>query len=153
MKRFSAKVELCRAALASGHPLILRIRGTSMLPALWSGDMVSVRPAALADVRLGDVAVFVRNRHFVVHRVVRRTVGRDGVAIITRGDTQRHDDPPVDASELLGVVAAVHRFGTSRSLRRRRTLLARGVGWTMQRSSRLCSVLERLRAVLLHRAA
>jgi hypothetical protein len=117
-----------------------------MLPALWSGDRVSVVPAAFADIRPGDVAVFVRNRHFVVHRVVRRFMAADGPVIITRGDAQRRDDPPVNASELLGVVAAVNRLGTLRPFRRRRTTLARGVGWTVQRSTWVRSLLHRLRA-------
>ena len=151
-KHFSTKVELCRDALASGAPLRLRIRGTSMLPALWSGESVAVRPVEFADVRPGDLAVFVRTGHLVVHRVVRRTVGATGVVIVTRGDAQRHDDPPVDASELLGVVTAVHRFGASRPVRRRLPVLARGVAWTIQRSSRVRFVLDRLNSVLIGRA-
>src|SRR5438552_14212381 len=85
-EHFSTKVELCRDLLASGAPLRFRIRGTSMLPALWPGESVAVRPVQFSDVRPGDLAVFVRNRHLVVHRVVRRSVGIRGAEVVTRGD-------------------------------------------------------------------
>ena len=147
MNQFSATVELCRGALASGTPLILRIRGTSMLPALWSGDCISVRPAVLADVRPGDVAVFVRNRHLVVHRVVRRSEGAGAGTVVTRGDAQRHDDPPIEEFELLGVAEAVHRFGKQRPLRRRMPAIARGVAWLVRHSPRVRSLLDRGNAV------
>jgi len=149
---FSTKVELCRDALASGATLRFRIRGTSMLPALWPGESVAVRPIEFSAIRTGDLAVFVRNRHLVVHRVVRRIVGATGIGIITRGDAQFHDDPPFGESELLGVVATVHRFGASRCVPRRLPLLARGVAWTIQRSARARSVLNRLNFVGIGRA-
>jgi hypothetical protein len=147
MNQFSATVELCRGALASGRPLILRVRGTSMLPTLWSGDCVSVRAAVLADLRPGDVAVFVRNRHLVVHRVIRRTEGAGTWTVVTRGDAQCHDDPPIEESELLGVAEAVHRFGKRRPLRRRMPAFARGVAWSVRRSPRVRSLLDRGNAV------
>ena len=108
-------------------------------------------PVEFSDIRPGDLAVFVRNRQFIVHRVVRRTVGARGVAIVTRGDAELHDDPPFDATELLGVVATVHRFGASRPVRRRLPMLARGVAWIIQRSSWVRSVLTRLNSVRIRR--
>jgi hypothetical protein len=115
MDSFSTKVALCRGALASGARVSLRIRGTSMLPALWSGDSVSVRPANLTDIQLGELVVFVRNRHFVVHRFVRHASGADGVGIVTRGDACLHDDLPVSWHEFLGVVDCVSHVGRDRS--------------------------------------
>jgi signal peptidase I len=147
MKHFSAKVELCRGALAAGTPLRLRIRGTSMLPALWPGDVVSIRPIRLDDVRPGEIAVFVRNRHFVVHRVIRASEDGGVPAFVTRGDAQRCDDPPVAASALLGVVETVHRFGRSRPLPRRPPLFSRAVAWTVQRSPGARRFLDRLNSV------
>jgi hypothetical protein len=46
--------------------------------------------------------------------------------LVTRGDAQAHEDPPVDAAEFLGVVKAVCRAGTSRPLGSEQSKLARG---------------------------
>ena len=119
-----------------------------MLPALWSGDSVSVHHASLADVRPGEVVVFARNGHLVTHRVVSRTSGADGVVIVTRGDAQRADDTPVGASEMLGVVTGFHRFGADRPMRRQPPLMARSLAWMIQRSPAIRSFLDRLRSRL-----
>lgn len=104
MNSSSITVALCRGALANGTALRLRIRGTSMTPALRSGDMVSVHRANLADVLPGEVVVFIRKGHLVAHRVVRRAVSDNGVVVVTRGDSCRHDDLPVSQDDFLGVV-------------------------------------------------
>jgi signal peptidase I len=148
MDSHSTRIALCRCALASGTPLRLRIRGTSMLPALWSGDAATVVAAHPAGVEAGDVVVFARNGHLVVHRVVRRTSGSGRAAVVTRGDTRLHEDPPVDASELLGVVTAVHRFGADRPVDRRPPAFARAVAWAVRRSALVRTVLDRLNGLL-----
>ena len=122
-----------------------------MLPALRSGDSVCVHRAHLADIHPGQVVVFARNGHFVAHRVVRRLSGSDGFGVVTRGDAQPYDDSPLDATELLGVVTAFHRFGAHHALRRRPSLLARGVAWTIQRSPLIRSSLDRLNSALIKR--
>jgi hypothetical protein len=86
-----------------------------MLPALWSGDSVSVQRANLGDVRPGEVVVYARNRQFVAHRYVRRMLGVDDVMMVTRGDACLEDDMPVSPEEFLGVVACVARVGSERS--------------------------------------
>lgn len=86
-----------------------------MLPAMWAGDSISVRPMNLADVRPGEVVVFVRDRQFVVHRCVHRTSDAVGVTIVTRGDACLHDDLPLSQDEFLGVVSRVARVVQDRS--------------------------------------
>jgi len=85
-----------------------------MLPAIGSGDSISVHLVDLADVQPGEVVAFVRDRHIVVHRFVRRTLGVDGVRIVTRGDACFHNDLPVSRDEFLGVVARVAHVGQDR---------------------------------------
>jgi len=89
-----------------------------MQPSIWSGDSISVYHVNLADIQPGAVVVFVRNRHFVVHRFVRRTLGAVGDMIVTRGDACLHDDLPVSQDEFLGVVARAARVGKNRSRKR-----------------------------------
>jgi signal peptidase I len=144
MSSFSTGVVLCQGAIASGAPLRLRIRGTSMMPALWSGDSVSVHRANFDDVAPGEVVVFERNRYLVAHRVVRRIANPHGVLLVTRGDAQPDDDAPLDAAEFLGVVKSVRRGGASRALVREPSHLARSVAWVVRRSLLARSLLNRL---------
>jgi signal peptidase I len=92
----------------------LRVFGTSMVPSILPGDLISIQRASLQDICTGEVVLFLQRGRFFVHRVV----GRKAVAssdrpgnscLITRGDRLRHDDPPVSSPELLGRVVAIER--------------------------------------------
>jgi len=92
----------------------LRVFGTSMVPSILPGDLVSIRQASLNEISPGEVVLFLRNGRLFVHRVVdRRVVSTADSAgescLITRGDRLRHSDPPVSAAELLGRVVSVER--------------------------------------------
>ena len=92
----------------------LRVIGTSMVPSILPGDLVSIHRAGLQDISPGEVVLFSRNGRLVIHRVVDRkvvaTADRLGEpCLITRGDRLRHDDPPVSSNELLGRVISIER--------------------------------------------
>jgi hypothetical protein len=126
-----------------------------MLPTLWSGEWVTVHSIDLKAAKVGHIAVFFRARHFVAHRVVRIEPchdNADGIAIVTRGDAADHDDSPVLQTEWLGVIAAVHRFGGSRTLRLRPILSASALAALVRRSDRVRRSLDRL-SMLLTRTA
>jgi signal peptidase I len=92
----------------------LRVFGTSMVPAILPGDLVSIQRASLNEISPGEVVLFQQRGRFFVHRVVHRKPAStpgilDEPCLITRGDRLRHDDPPVTSAELLGRVASVER--------------------------------------------
>jgi len=92
----------------------LRVLGTSMVPSILPGDLVSIHRASLHDISPGEVVLFSRNGRLFVHRVVGRkglaTAGRpEESCLITRGDRLRQDDPPVSSTELLGRVVSIER--------------------------------------------
>ena len=92
----------------------LRTLGTSMVPAMLPGDLVSVRRAGLDEISAGEVVLFLQNGRLFVHRVVGRNVvsaagNTEEPCLITRGDRVRHDDPPVSSKELLGRVVSIER--------------------------------------------
>jgi signal peptidase I len=92
----------------------LRVFGTSMVPAILPGDLVSIHRASLQDISLGEVVMFLREGRLFVHRVVGRKVAAnandsDAPFLITRGDRLPHEDPPVSAPELLGRVVTIER--------------------------------------------
>jgi signal peptidase len=92
----------------------LRVLGTSMVPAMFPGDLVSILRASLDEISLGEVVLFLQNGRMLVHRVV----GRNQVPaaghpeepyLITRGDRLRHDDPTVSSREFLGRMVSIER--------------------------------------------
>lgn len=104
--RDTAQCEMAAEMLRSFGELRLRVTGTSMLPSVRPGDVLRVVAAKPEDVRRGEIVLFERDGRLFAHRVV-----ESGARLITRGDRHRHDDPPVEARELLGRVSAVLREG------------------------------------------
>ena len=60
---------LAAAVLRSGSTISLRALGTSMLPALWPGDLVTIVPVPLGAIRPGEIVLCVRNGRFCIHRL------------------------------------------------------------------------------------
>jgi signal peptidase I len=84
----------------------LKVTGASMLPTVWPGDVITVRPN-IAALQPGQVILYRREGMLVPHRITRI---RGGV-LTTRGDSVRHDDPPVSESDLVGQVVCVEHNG------------------------------------------
>jgi hypothetical protein len=95
----------------------LRAFGTSMVPSILPGDLISIQRAALHDISLGEVVLFSQGDRLFLHRVVNRHVAKSAdiseSCLITRGDRLCHDDPPICSVELLGRVVSIQR-GTQR---------------------------------------
>jgi signal peptidase I len=84
-----------------------KVTGTSMLPSVWPGDVITVRRQSAAELSLGQIVLCYRNQAFVAHRVV----GERDEGLITRGDSLPYDDPPFSESEVLGAVVSIVRNG------------------------------------------
>jgi signal peptidase I len=96
--------------------LRLRVFGTSMVPSILPGDLVYIHQAGLNEISSGEVVLFLQNGRLFVHRVTDRKMavaagGAEELCLITRGDRQRQNDPPVSSSELLGRVDSIERDG------------------------------------------
>ena len=98
-------VELAAASLRASGRLRMRVLGSSMLPAIRPGDIVTVRSGEPAEASPGDVVLFMRENRFFVHRVVRSEMS----GLVTRGDAVPAEDPPVQPYEFLGFVVATQR--------------------------------------------
>ena len=84
-----------------------------MLPFLRDGDLIVVRPAAAAEVGIGDVICYEPpSGGLCLHRVV----AREKRGFVTRGDALAYVER-VPAAAVLGVVTAVERHGRVRRLR------------------------------------
>jgi signal peptidase I len=85
----------------------LRVFGTSMVPSILPGDMISVRRADLFEVSPGEIVMYLRDGRLFVHRVVARAGTQHDPRLITRGDRLCYDDPFVSSSQLLGRVTSI----------------------------------------------
>jgi len=124
----------------------IRVTGSSMLPAIWPGDILTIRRCRMADACAGDIALFTRDGRLFAHRVV----GRGNERLVTRGDTVPTADGPVSDAEFLGIVVSVvrdgNRVGSVDSLARR-SVTGRLVAAAVRRSSTASRMLQRGRAL------
>jgi signal peptidase I len=85
----------------------LRVLGTSMVPAILPGDLVSVRRVGLSEIAVGEIVLYSREDRLFVHRVITHLNSDAELQLITRGDRLSYNDPPVSSSEFLGRVVSV----------------------------------------------
>jgi signal peptidase I len=85
----------------------LRVFGTSMVPSILPGDLISVQSANVLEISPGEIILYLRDGRLFVHRVVARAGGQDDPRLVTRGDRLSYNDPLVSSSELLGRVTSI----------------------------------------------
>jgi signal peptidase I len=106
--------DLIAEMLGRFDAVIFRAGGSSMLPAIFPGDLLHVRACAFHEIAPGDVLVTARAGGVVAHRVVTIDDRPSDPSVVTRGDNQEDPDPPVEPSAVLGRVVAVRRGGRLR---------------------------------------
>jgi SOS-response transcriptional repressor LexA len=107
------KLDLAAEMLRGYGTFHLKAWGTSMLPSVWPGDLLTIQGAAHEEAVPGDIVLVLRDNHFFVHRLVEMQRSQDCDSLITRGDAMPDNDPPAAASELLGRVAGIRRGNRS----------------------------------------
>ena len=101
-----------RYELSRQHPILLRISGTAMLPALADGDLVTVQPIPMQQVRDGDIVLYQSLRDTaLIHRIVRVEHRSSGRFVVTRADASQSLDTPVPIHHVMGRVTAIDRDG------------------------------------------
>ena len=123
------KLELATEVLRSGGAIRLQALGTSMLPSVWPGDVLSIEPAPGKDLVLGDIVLAVRDGRFFVHRLIEK---RD-CEWITRGDSLPQNDPPLTGAQVLGRVSLIHRKTGDILPKPRLSVFSRGLAWMLCR--------------------
>jgi len=143
--RAAAHRELLAEVARKFGEIRFKATGDSMLPSVWPGDLLTVRRQSFSEFRNGEIVLYEREagentltrpygpaspggRGFVAHRVV----GRRGRQLITRGDSLRQNDAPVEEDQVLGRVVAVNREG--RDIRLEFTRTRRIAAWVLRRS-------------------
>jgi hypothetical protein len=99
------KLELATEVLRSGGAIRLQALGTSMLPSVWPGDVLSIEHAPGEDMVPGDIVLVARDGRFFVHRLIEKR----NCEWITRGDSLPQNDPSLAEAQVLGKVSLIHR--------------------------------------------
>lgn len=99
--------ELAEAVIRGFGEVRVRVFGTSMVPSILPGSLISVQRVDISEISNGEIVLYSRDGRFFVHRVVARTCVNEQPALITRGDRLGYDDPPVTSTELLGRVNGI----------------------------------------------
>ena len=90
---------LAAASLCESGRLRLQLRGESMLPTLWPGDVVEIASCSVDDVHPGEIVLALRAGRFFLHRFVTR-LQPGGFQL--RGDSMPGSDPQFPDEALLG---------------------------------------------------
>jgi signal peptidase I len=109
----------------------LKVNGSSMLPGIRPGDLITVARCDFEQLQPGQVILYRRSGKLTAHRIIR--ISRD--CLIARGDALADFDAPVSASEIVGRVESVLRNG--RSIPLAQSLWQRAVS-SMLRRSEIC---------------
>jgi signal peptidase len=108
--RHALGVELVAEVVRTFGGIRLRVTGTSMLPAVRPGDVLTIGRVRLEEISPGELVLARRSTRLFAHRV-RGYARSHEPYLTTRGDRLPHDDPPVFRSDLVGKVTALERNG------------------------------------------
>jgi signal peptidase I len=132
--------------IRGGGTVRLKAWGSSMLPSVWPGDLLTIQSAARDEVVPGDIVLVVRDNRFVIHRLVETRQVQDSPLWITRGDAMPQNDSPAAASEVLGRVVSVTRSNRSFVPSRRVSLLRSSLATMLCRWDRIRILALRIHA-------
>jgi signal peptidase I len=145
----ASKLGLAAEMLRNRGSVRLELKGTSMLPSLWPGDLLTIECVAHDEIAPGDMVLVMRDNRFFVHRLIERREDQNCVSWITRGDAVPQNDPPVTASELLGQVVGVRRGNRSFVPSQRLSLSQSALAWMLCRLDHFRGLALRIHAVRL----
>lgn len=92
----------------AGEQHLIPIMGRSMLPLIRPGDQLLIRHGD-ANLRRGDIVVFLQQGKMVAHRLLRICKDDPITTFITKGDNTSYLDSPVDVSKVVGRVLKIKR--------------------------------------------
>ena len=142
--REESRYNLAAEVLRSTGQLRIKAIGTSMLPTLWPGDLLTIRLHEFERVLPGELILYARQNRFFVHRVIRKLVRDRCHMLVTRGDALPHPDLPIGAQDFLGKVVAIERAGRFLTNSTTRTWWGSLLGLVLSRCDWLRAVTLRL---------
>lgn len=140
------QLDLAAAVLQSGAAIRLRALGSSMIPAVWPGDLLTIDPVSSSTVLAGEVVLCVRDQRFLIHRLMHAGTLCGASDWITRGDALLNPDPGVPAEAILGRVSQITR-GRRTLVPKPPTAFARKFAWIFCRADLFCRLVLRIHSL------
>ena len=105
-------LDLSAEILRQGGSFQFRAHGSSMVPFIRDGDLLTVAPVAPAGLEIGDVVLFrTRRDRLLAHRLVHKSERGSEWTLEMQGDARLSSDRPVPGERVLGRVVRVQRDG------------------------------------------
>ncbi len=110
-KENAVKCELAGEILRRFGSLRLQVKGHSMLPSVWPGDVLLIKRCHFSQISSGDIVLYAREGRFFAHRVIGASVDLVEPRLVTQGDALPSEDCPISPVEFLGKVSQIVRAG------------------------------------------
>jgi signal peptidase I len=95
--------------LKNGEAVRTKLFGYCMRPFIKNGEIVTIKPIKLEELRCGDIVVYQSGDRLKAHRFLKfKTISGD-TYIITKGDKSIHVDPPISLNRFLGKVTDIEK--------------------------------------------
>jgi hypothetical protein len=118
-------------------------RGSSMIPSIYPGDVLTVRSQGIAEARHGHIVLALREGRFWAHRLIRKWRQGNRFLLATRGDALSNEDPSLDESQVLGRVTSIVRYGKPVEFARVDGFSTKLLRWAVRNSNALAKALLR----------
>ena len=118
-------------------------RGSSMIPSIYPGDVLTVRSQVIAEARHGHIVLALREGRFWAHRLIRKWRQGNRFVLATRGDALPDEDPSLDESQVLGRVTSIVRYGKPVEFARADGFSTKLFRWAVRNSNALAKALLR----------
>ena len=109
-------ISLRKQLIENNHAVKIVASGYSMFPFMRNGDVQTISPVPIAEIKVGDVAVFERDNDWISHRVIDIRKTKNEITLILRGDTCIQLDPLVTKANYIGKTVGFERKGTIYSI-------------------------------------
>ncbi len=98
--------DLYKGLLDKAESFRIQVKGGSMFPFILSGDWIEVFPVKEpANIKKGEIILFVKEGCFYVHRLIRK----EGGFFVTKGDFSSYEDGKISGKDILARVVYVQR--------------------------------------------
>jgi hypothetical protein len=137
------KLDLAAEVLRRFGEVRFVARGSSMIPSIYPGDLLTVCSRAVAETPHGHIVLALREGRFWAHRLIRKWREGNRFLLATRGDALPEEDPSLEESQVLGCVTSVVRYGKPIDLARIHSLSIKLLGCAVRNSNALAKALLR----------
>jgi signal peptidase len=107
---------LRKEIISQGRSVQIVASGYSMFPFLRKGDILTINPAPMEQIKRGDIVVYELNEKWIAHRVIQVNHNSEGLEFLLRGDTCAAFDPPVNKENFIGIVPEFQRLNYLKKL-------------------------------------